>query len=194
MAGRQTLLIKAGELGLELTDDATTSLLQRLKELEHQGYHFEVADGSLELLMRHALGWKQPYFEVESYRVATDGYRGPELLTEATVKVKVNDQRIIATAEGNGPVHALDQALRQALQTTYPSLTAMGLDDYKVRVLDTSSGTDAVVRVLIDFSDSETQWTTTGVSTNIIEASFSALTEGFVLALVRAASSEGRAQ
>ncbi|KJE77498.1 2-isopropylmalate synthase [Ferrimicrobium acidiphilum DSM 19497] len=194
MAGRQTLLIKAGELGLELTDDATTSLLQRLKDLEHQGYHFEVADGSLELLMRHALGWVQPYFEVESYRVATDGYHGPELLTEATVKVRVNDNRIIATAEGNGPVHALDQALRQALQTTYPSLKTMGLDDYKVRVLDTSSGTDAVVRVLIDFSDSETQWTTTGVSTNIIEASFSALTEGFVLALVKTTSSEGSAQ
>lgn len=194
MAGRQTLLIKASELGLELTDDATTSLLQRLKDLEHQGYHFEVADGSLELLMRHALGWRQPYFDVESYRVTTDGYRGPDLLTEATVKVKVNDKRIIATAEGNGPVHALDQALRQALQATYPSLTAMGLDDYKVRVLDTSSGTDAVVRVLIDFSDPESQWTTTGVSTNIIEASFSALTEGFVLALVRATTSEGRQQ
>nr|WP_298334743.1 citramalate synthase [Ferrimicrobium sp.] len=193
MAGRQTLLIKAGELGLELTDDATTSLLQRLKDLEHQGYHFEVADGSLELLMRHALGWTQPYFHVESYRVTTDGYHGPDLLTEATVKVQVHGQRIIATAEGNGPVHALDQALRQALQTTYPSLATMGLDDYKVRVLDTSSGTDAVVRVLIDFSDTETQWTTTGVSTNIIEASFSALTEGFVLALVKTITTEGNA-
>nr|WP_298209229.1 citramalate synthase [Ferrimicrobium sp.] len=193
MAGRQTLLIKAAELGLELTDDATTSLLQRLKDLEHRGYHFEVADGSLELLMRQALGWTQPYFQVESYRVTTDGYRGPELLTEATVKVQVQGERIIATAEGNGPVHALDQALRQALQRTYPSLTTMGLDDYKVRVLDTSSGTDAIVRVLIDFSDSETQWTTTGVSTNIIEASFSALTEGFVLALLKTTSNEGSA-
>ncbi|MCI2974744.1 MAG: citramalate synthase [Ferrimicrobium sp.] len=185
MAGRQTLIIKAAELGLELTDDATTSLLQRLKDLEHEGYHFEVADGSLELLMRQALGWQQSFFAVESYRVATDDYRGAEILTEATVKIQIANERVIATAEGNGPVHALDQALRQALQSTYPQLTSMGLDDYKVRVLDTSRGTDAVVRVLIDFSDPEAQWTTTGVSTNIIEASFSALTEGFVLALLK---------
>ncbi|MCL5973740.1 MAG: citramalate synthase [Actinobacteria bacterium] len=185
MAGRQTLIIKAAELGLELTDDATTSLLQRLKDLEHQGYHFEVADGSLELLMRQALGWQQSYFAVESYRVATDDYRGSGLLTEATVKIRIGQDRVIATAEGNGPVHALDQALRKALQPTYPMLASMGLDDFKVRVLDTSRGTDAVVRVLIDFSDIDAQWTTTGVSTNIIEASFSALTEGFVLALLR---------
>jgi len=185
MAGRHTLIVKAQELGLELTEEATTALLQRLKDLEHAGYHFEMADGSLELLMRTALGWQQPYFTIESYRVTTDCYQGPTLMTEATVKVRVGSERLIATAEGNGPVHALDRALREALVPVHPVLAELALTDYRVRVLDTSRGTDAIVRVLIDFAMGMWQWTTTGVSTNIIDASFHALAEGVVLALVR---------
>jgi 2-isopropylmalate synthase len=185
MAGRQTLYIKAQELGIELSDDAALSVLSQLKELENNGYHFEAADGSLELLMRRATGWEQPYFEIESYRVITDCYSGPALTTEATVKLKVGGERVIATDEGNGPVNALDEALRAALIATYPALKTVHLTDFKVRVLDSTQGTDAVVRVLIDFTDSESEWTTMGVSANVIEASFKALVEGVILALLR---------
>ncbi len=186
MAGRQTLQIKAAELGIALDDTSTARVLSELKTLEHQGYHFEAADGSLELLMRTATGWAQTYFAIESYRVMTDCYATPAPLTEATVKLAVGGRRVLATAEGNGPVNALDEALRAALIDEYPDLKHMKLTDFKVRVLDSNQGTDAIVRVLIDFTDSEVEWTTTGVSANIIEASFRALVEGFVLALLRA--------
>ncbi|MHB8190301.1 MAG: citramalate synthase [Ferrimicrobium sp.] len=184
MAGRQTLLIKADELGITLTTESTGRLLERLKELEHLGYHFEAADGSLELLMRAASGWEQTFFSIESYRVSSDSYQGPETVTEATVKVRIGGNRTIATAEGNGPVNALAEALRSALVPTFPRIDAVRLTDFRVRVLDSSQGTDAIVRVLIDFADKEREWTTTGVSANVIEASFTALVEGLVLCLI----------
>jgi 2-isopropylmalate synthase len=214
MAGRSTLSIKAGELGLELDGEALGAVLDRLKALEHRGYHFEAADGSLELLMRAATGFEQGYFRLESFRVITDlsGDRvelasstsgaqlgsvlppassgrllglDPAVTTEATVKVHVGDERIVATAEGNGPVNALDAALRKAVGPHYPALEHVHLTDYRVRVLDTERGTGAVTRVLLDTTDGETSWSTIGVSENIIEASWQALVDSIVYALVR---------
>ena len=189
MAGRATLALKAAELGLELDGEALGQVLDELKRLEHEGYHFEVADGSLELLLRRAGGWTADFFEVESFRVITDhrdALTGEGLTTEATVKVHVGEDRIVATAEGNGPVNALDAALRQAIEPRFPALRRVRLTDYRVRVLDTGKGTGAVTRVLVDTADDTRTWTTIGVSENIIEASWQALYDAVVYALVRA--------
>jgi 2-isopropylmalate synthase len=182
MAGRSTLVMKAAELGLELDSDAMTSVLDSLKQLEYKGYHFEVADGSLELLLRNSTGWRQSFFELESYRVIAD--QGDELSTEATVKVRVGDERIVATAEGNGPVNALDGALRAAIGSRYPALDGVHLVDYRVRVLDSAKGTGSVTRVLIDSTDGNRTWTTIGVSENIIAASWQALSDSVVYGLL----------
>ena len=189
MAGRATLAMKAAELGLDLDGEALGQVLDELKRLEHEGYHFEVADGSLELLLRRAGGWTEDFFEVESFRVITDhrdALAGEDLTTEATVKVHVGEDRIVATAEGNGPVNALDAALRQAIEPRFPALRRVRLTDYRVRVLDTGKGTAAVTRVLVDSADDERTWTTIGVSENIIEASWQALYDAVVYALVHA--------
>jgi 2-isopropylmalate synthase len=193
MAGRSTLAMKATELGLDLDGEVLGRVLDELKRLEHEGYHFEVADGSLELLLRRAAGWEPTFFSVESFRVITDhapapGTSGDErapVTTEATVKVHIGSERIVATAEGNGPVNALDGALRQAIEPHFPALRGMHLTDYRVRVLDTGLGTGAVTRVLVDTSDGEDTWTTIGVSENIIEASWQALHDSVVLGLLR---------
>jgi len=204
MAGRSTLAMKAAELDLELDGEVVGRVLDELKRLEHEGYHYEVADGSLELLLRRAAGWEPDYFQVESFRVITDhdgGDSGPaplaqgaegagegrheRLTTEATVKVHVRGTRTVATAEGNGPVNALDAALREAIGPHYPALAGVHLTDYRVRVLDTGRGTGAVTRVLVDTSDGERTWTTIGVSENIIEASWQALYDSIVYALLR---------
>src|SRR4051794_32135202 len=183
LAGKSTLQMKARELGLDLDGRALTEILQKLKDLEHQGYHFEAADGSLELLMREATGWKQSYFRMESYRVITDEH-DDQLMTEATVKVFVRDERVIATGEGNGPVNALDSALRKAIGWKFASLASIHLTDYKVRVLDTAKGTGAVTRVLIDSTDGDRIWSTIGVSENIIQASWQALSDSIVYGLL----------
>jgi 2-isopropylmalate synthase len=145
MAGRSTLAIKAAELGLDLDGEVLGRVLDELKRLEHEGYHFEVADGSLELLLRRAGGWEPDFFALESFRVITDhasrpAGEGAPMLTEATVRVRVGSGRIVATAEGNGPVNALDAALRQAIGPSFPSLGSVHLTDYRVRVLDTGRG------------------------------------------------------
>ena len=208
LAGRSTLGIKAAELGLNLDGVALGEVLDTLKRLEHQGYHFEAADGSLELLMRQATGWEQSFFDVESFRVITEhrpdqmtGRGGPaasgtgdgvelgppsldSVTTEATVKVHVAGERIVATAEGNGPVHALDAALRKAIGPRLPVLAHVHLTDYRVRVLDTAQATGAVTRVLIDSTDGERSWSTIGVSENIIEASWQALVDSVVYGLL----------
>jgi 2-isopropylmalate synthase len=189
MAGRSTLAMKAAELGLDLDGEVLGRVLDELKRLEHEGYHFEVADGSLELLLRRASGWEPNFFTVESFRVITDHGASPagsQLTTEATVKVHVGSERVVATAEGNGPVNALDAALRQAIEPRFPALAAMHLTDYRVRVLDSGVGTGAVTRVLVDTSDDTTTWTTIGVSENIIEASWQALYDAIVLGLLKA--------
>ena len=207
MAGRSTLAMKAAELGLELDGEVIGRVLDELKRLEHEGYHFEVADGSLELLLRRATGWSAGYFTVESFRVITDhGDRAEpgtsasteakvllSVMTEATVKVHVGSERIVATAEGNGPVNALDGALRGAIGSRFPALSYIHLTDYRVRVLDTGRGTGAVTRVLVDTTDGQRTWTTIGVSENIIEASWQALYDSIVFGLLHAdegASSE----
>ena len=184
MAGRSTVSLKAEQLGVELDDDATGEIVERLKDLEHRGYHFEVADGSLELLMRETAGWKQPFFHLESHRVVADLGEGGQWVTEATIKVHVGDERILAVAEGSGPVDALNTALRKAIGAHYPVLAGIHLTDFKVRVLDTGRGTAAVTRVLIDSTDGERTWTTIGVSENIIEASWEALAASVVFGLL----------
>ncbi|MDQ1442727.1 MAG: 2-isopropylmalate synthase [Acidimicrobiaceae bacterium] len=185
MSGRSTVDLKARQLGLSLDGAGLTEVLDNLKELEHRGYHFEVADGSLELLMRAATGWKQTFFRLESFRVITEQREDGSFLTEATIKVHVADERVLATAEGNGPVNALDAALRKAIGSKYPELSHLHLTDYKVRVLDTAKGTGAVTRVLIDSTDGERTWTTIGVSENIIEASWEALEDSLVFGLLQ---------
>jgi 2-isopropylmalate synthase len=188
MAGRSTLALKAAELGLELDSEAMDEVLDTLKRLEHRGYHFEVADGSLELLLRRATGWEPDFFELETFRVISDGSSSEAdtttHTTEATVKVMVGDRRMISTAEGNGPVNALDAALRKAIGSHYPALERIHLTDYRVRVLDSGRATAAVTRVLIDTTDGERTWTTIGVSENIIEASWQALFDSIVYGLV----------
>ena len=184
MAGRSTMQLKADELGLDLSGPVLADVLEDLKRLEHRGYHFEVADGSLELLMRGATGWKQSFFRLESFRVITEQREDGVFVTEATIKVHVGDQRLLATAEGNGPVNALDAALRKAIGGTYPELAHLHLTDYKVRVLDTAKGTGAVTRVLIDCTDGDRSWSTIGVSENIIEASWEALSDSIVVGLL----------
>jgi 2-isopropylmalate synthase len=212
LAGRSTLQMKAAQLGLSLDSPALQRVLDTLKRLEHAGYHFEAADGSLELLMRAASGATEVLqsFQIESYRVITDWRATPEdsgsqdagdaerlvhpwssageLTTEATVKVHVGDERIVATAEGNGPVNALDAALRMAVQPHFSALRNVHLTDYRVRVLSSERATGAVTRVLLDTSDADGTWSTIGVSENIIEASWQALVDSVVVGLVRAAA------
>ena len=185
LAGKSTIEMKAHELGLTLDGPAMSRVLDELKALEHRGYHFEAADGSLELLMRSSTGWSQEFFEVESFRVITEQRENGTFVTEATIKVHVGNERLVATAEGNGPVNALDGALRLAIGTAYPALDHLHLTDYKVRVLDTNKGTGAVTRVLIDSTDGEESWSTIGVSENIIEASWQALSDSIVYGLLR---------
>ena len=187
LAGRSTLELKANELGLDLGGAALGEVVDTLKRLEHEGYHFEAADGSLELLLRRATGWEQPFFELESFRVITEergGGRG--FSVEATIKVHVGGERVVAVAEGNGPVNALDAALRKAIGTRYPALAKVHLTDYKVRVLDTQKGTGAITRVLLDSTDGERSWSTIGVSENVIEASWEALADSIVYGLLHA--------
>ncbi|HSB85030.1 MAG TPA: citramalate synthase [Ilumatobacteraceae bacterium] len=187
MAGRATIQMKAAELGLPMDGPAVNQVIDDLKRLEHDGYHFEAADASLELLMRRAAGWQQEFFRVESMRVITDELSSGDFTTEATVKVWVGDQRRVHTSEGNGPVNAIDSALRAAVGAAYPHLSKVHLTDYKVRILDGATATGAVTRVLIDATDGDRIWTTIGVSANIIEASWRALEESLVYGLLHAA-------
>ncbi|HEX2698878.1 MAG TPA: citramalate synthase [Acidimicrobiales bacterium] len=187
LAGRSTLALKAEQLGLAFDSEVLGTVLEQLKDLEHRGYHFEVADGSLELLMRKAAGWEQGFFRLESFRVITEQREDHHLDTEATIKLHVQGERVVATGEGNGPVDALDAALRRAVGGKYPSLAGVHLTDYKVRVLDTSRGTGAVTRVLVDSTDGERTWSTIGVSENIIEASWQALSDAVVYGLLHSA-------
>ena len=184
MAGRATISMKAAELGLPMDGPAINQVIDDLKRLEHEGYHFEAADASLELLMRQATGWHQDFFRVESMRVITDEAPSGAFTTEATVKVWVGEQRFVHTAEGNGPVNAIDTALRAALTPQYPGLTKVHLTDFKVRILDGATATGAITRVLIDAANGDRLWTTIGVSSNIIEASWRALEESLVFGLL----------
>jgi 2-isopropylmalate synthase len=193
MAGKATIQMKADDLGLELDGPSVNQVIDDLKRLEHEGYHFEAADASLELLMRRATGWEQDFFRVESMRVITDELASGAFSTEATVKIWVRSEtgeheRHVFTAEGNGPVNAIDTALRRAVQRSYPQLARIHLTDYKVRILDGGEATGAVTRVLLTATDGERDWTTIGVSPNIIEASWRALEDSVVHGLLHTAS------
>jgi 2-isopropylmalate synthase len=179
LAGRASLVMKAEELGVTLAGDdpALTSVLETIKAKEHEGYTFEAADASLEIMLRKATGTYQPSFMLESFRAIMEKREDGRVMTEATIKVHVEGHRFIATAEGNGPVNALDRALRIAIGRFYPALDAMSLADFKVRVLDEKKGTGAVTRVLIESTDGDKSWGTVGVSENIIEASWEALVD-----------------
>jgi 2-isopropylmalate synthase len=179
LAGRASLSMKAAELGIDLAADQeeVTAALDAIKELEYRGYSFEAADASLSVMLKKRLGTYQPAFRLESFRVIAEKREDGRVATEATIKVYVGGHRYIATAEGNGPVNALDKALRIAIGRFHPRLETFALEDYKVRVLDENKGTGAVTRVLIETTDGERSWGTVGVSENIIEASWEALVD-----------------
>jgi 2-isopropylmalate synthase len=179
LAGRASLTMKAAELGIDLSGDQeeVAAALDAIKELEYRGYSFEAADGSLSIMLKKRLGTYQPTFRLESFRVIAEKREDGRVATEATIKVHASGHRYIATAEGNGPVNALDKALRTAIGRFYPRLDKISLEDYKVRVLDETKGTGAVTRVLIESTDGVKSWGTVGVSENIIEASWEALVD-----------------
>jgi 2-isopropylmalate synthase len=185
LAGRSTVLAKARASGIELTSDQAQAVVDEIKVKEHEGYQYEAADGSFELLARRAMGWEQDYFSLESYRVYVE-HRDGDVTAEATVKVHVGDDRVVSTREGDGPVSALDRALRAALRDRYPIVDTIKLIDYRVRDLDSSDGTSARVRVLTSHSDIDSDWGCVGVHKNIIDASWTAVAEGLVLGLLRA--------
>ncbi|MEJ5186737.1 MAG: alpha-isopropylmalate synthase regulatory domain-containing protein, partial [Candidatus Geothermincolales bacterium] len=186
LSGKSTIILKGRELGRDLSrnPEKVEEILKLVKELEHRGYHFEAADGSFELLMRRALGMHQVFFRLESFRVIMEKREDGKVETEATVKVHCRGKRIIETAEGNGPVNALDRALRKAIGRAYPELEDIELQDYKVLILNPERATAAVTRVLIESGDGEKTWGTIGVSENIIEASWQALVDSIEYGLL----------
>jgi 2-isopropylmalate synthase len=188
MAGRASVELKGRELGVDLAGhgDAIGRVVDQVKVLEADGWSFEAADASFELLLRGQLpDAPRPLFELESYKTSVEHWGNGLVVSEATVKVHVDGVRTITTAEGNGPVNALDNALRQALVARYPQLSEVSLADYKVRILGWKSGTSATTRVLIDTTDGSQEWTTVGVHANIVEASWHALVDALTYAVLR---------
>lgn len=184
MAGRASIELKGRELGYELDPDLVKRLTERVKVMESRGYTFEAADASFELLLVEEVEGERPsYFDVESWRVITETRPGDEAVSEATVKLLAGGARAVVTAEGNGPVNALDYALRQAIGQLYPEVVKFELIDYKVRIVDAGHGTDAITRVLIETTDGESSWVTVGVGHNVIEASWRALIDGLTFGL-----------
>jgi 2-isopropylmalate synthase len=189
LAGRANIMLKARTLGLKLEEKSPEALavLEQIKSLENQGYEFEAADASFELLVRKALGQYQPFFELVEYHVSIRKNPAHNIdACEATIKLSVGGEKVYTVAEGDGPVNALDAALRQALVRFYPKLEQMKLVDYKVRIIDSHSGTAAKTRVFIESSDGDTSWATVGVSFDIIEASWLALRDSVDYLLARA--------
>ncbi|HEY9691497.1 MAG TPA: citramalate synthase [Oculatellaceae cyanobacterium] len=189
-AGLSNILAKARSFGMTLDKQhpACRQILQRLKELESQGYQFEAAEASFDLLMRQALGHRQQMFELKGFQIHCDIGASKNAL--ATVKVAVNGKDILAAAEGNGPVSALDDALRKALVNFYPAIATFHLTDYKVRILDSGAGTAAKTRVLVESSNGHQRWNTVGVSGNILEASYQAVVEGIEYGLLLESATE----
>ncbi|CAN5592733.1 citramalate synthase [soil metagenome] len=177
LSGKGTVRNRAEHAGIELDDDQAASALRTLKEREHRGYQYEAADASFELLLRRETGRYEPLFVLESFRVILEKREDGKVQTEATIKIWVEGERYVRTAEGNGPVNALDQALRAAITDRHPHLAEIELTNYKVRILDENHGTGAVTRVLLDSADHEREWGSIGVSENIIEASWEALVD-----------------
>ena len=189
MAGRASVELKGKELGLDLrgNSEALAGVVERVKELEAQGWSFESADASFELLVREETGEKRR-FEVESWRTIVEQREDGVVVSEATVKVHANGERIITTSEGNGPVNALDNALRSAVSQIFPDLANLQLTDYKVRILDGVKGTGAVTRVLVETSNGKKHWTTIGVHENVIAASWQALDDAVHFGMIHGSS------
>ncbi|GHG50102.1 (R)-citramalate synthase [Flavimobilis marinus] len=188
MAGRASIELKGRELGFDLAGQGDTlgRIATRVKQAEAAGYTYDAADASFELMLLEEVGGGRPeFFSVESWRTIVEraGSRGTEATAEATVKLHAGGERIVSTGEGNGPVNALDHALRQALARVYPEIADFELIDFKVRILDQMQGTDATTRVLIESTDGERSWSTVGVGPNIIEASWEALTDSIIFGL-----------
>ena len=180
LAGRATVAEKAEALGLDVDAER---VIERVKELEHRGYQFEAADGSFELLLRKEAGVYEPLFRLESWRCIVEQRADGRVETEATIKIWVGDERFVRTAEGNGPVNALDRALRDALTEIHPHLADLQLVNFKVRILDETKGTGAVTRVLLDTSDGQSLWGSIGVNENVIAASWQALVDSLERAM-----------
>jgi 2-isopropylmalate synthase len=188
MAGRASIELKGKQLGFDLAGDKelVTRVTNRVKELESKGFTFEAADASFELMLVEEVEGQRPsYFDIESWRVITETRPGDEAVSEATVKLEAEGVRYVVTAEGNGPVNALDAALRSAIGQAFPEVAKFELIDYKVRILDQGHGTDAITRVLIETSDGSSSWVTVGVGHNVIEASWGALLDGLTFGLRR---------
>jgi 2-isopropylmalate synthase len=186
MAGRASVELKSRELGVDLADhpDTLTRVTKRIKEMEAAGWSFEAADASFELLVREELGRPVSPFTLDSYRVIVEHREDGGVVSEATVKVRVKGERVIATAEGNGPVNALDEALRVALAQHFPGLLRFELADYKVRILEGSHGTGAITRVLVEtHGEGGKDWVTVGVHENVVEASWHALVDALAYGL-----------
>jgi 2-isopropylmalate synthase len=192
LAGKGSVLSHAERAGIELDADAAKRAVERIKEREHRGYHYEAADASFELLLRREAGAYQPLFRLEGFRVITEKRADGLVETEATIKIWVDGRRYLRTAEGNGPVNALDRALREAIGELHPHLADIELVDYKVRILDSHHGTGAVTRVLLDSSDGHESWGSLGVSENIIEASWEALVDSLEYAFQPRATADSR--
>jgi len=184
LSGRGNVLEKSQQLGLDVNTDQAREVLTHIKELESQGFTFESAEGSINVLLQKLQPDYEAPFELIDFMVVVEQRQGRGILAEATVKVRVGDRVVHTAAEGNGPVNALDSALRKALVDAYPQLAHVSLSDYKVRILDSGSGTSANVRVLIDTKNATRSWSTVGASTNIIEASWRALADSMEYALL----------
>jgi 2-isopropylmalate synthase len=191
LAGRGNVRVRATELGIDTRGDEK-ALVARIKELENEGYQFEAAEGSFELLVRRNDPEYVPPFDIHDVMVLSERRRGHDMFIEATVKVRVNGDVIHVVAEGDGPVHALDRAMRKGLSDRFPSLNEMHLTDYKVRILDPERAAAARTRVLLEATHGDDQWTTIGVGDNIIEASCTALADSFELHLARQRQRAGR--
>jgi 2-isopropylmalate synthase len=185
LSGKGTVHARARDAGLTLSDDDAARVSERVKELEHEGYHFEAADGSFELLLRRETGVFEPLFTLESWRAIVEKRADGRVETEATIKIWVDGERYVRTAEGNGPVNALDRALRDALVEIHPHLRDIDLVNFKVRILDETKGTGAITRVLLDASDGDDVWGSIGVSENIIESSWEALVDSLEYGMQR---------
>jgi 2-isopropylmalate synthase len=187
LSGRGNILYKMKQQGIGdlLTDQARRELLDRIKDLEYMGYELEAAEGTFELLVREALRPGVQFFSVEGYEVTTRSGVGGNTTSTATVTVTAQDGVHSETAQGHGPVHALDLCLRKCLASLYPQIAEVRLTDYKVRILDGKKGTAAKTRVLVEWSDHRKSWTTVGVSDDIVEASWNALLDAIRLELMR---------
>jgi len=189
MAGRASIEIKSSQLGFDLSKEkeVVARLVERVKELESGGYTFEAADASFELLLREELAGKKPsFFTIESWKTSVDQGADGSVTSRAEVLIKAKGELISSSGSGNGPVNAIDRALRNGLEKLYPELAQLELTDYKVRILEGRLGTGAITRVLVESSDGHGEWSTIGVHENVIAASAMALEDALTYGLIRA--------